>query len=193
MDDREAIASMKRGDIGGLAALVERYQLRAVRTAYLITQDRALAEDVVQATFLRAYERIESFDSTRPFAPWFLRSVANAAIQAARKQERQVSLGTEEDDAKTAAWLLDGAPGPAEQLEQDELEAAVRAALDRLSPEQRATVVLRYYLGLNEAEIADTLDCPRGTVKWRLHTAHKRLRVLVDMLMNGHTQAWQED
>jgi RNA polymerase sigma-70 factor (ECF subfamily) len=92
MEEQEAIARLKRGDVGGLEALVRRYQVQAVRTAYLITRDRALAEDIVQAAFLRAYERIDQFDAGRPFGPWFLRSVANDAVKAAARRERLVPL-----------------------------------------------------------------------------------------------------
>ena len=63
MEEQEAIARLKRGDVGGLEVLVRGHQVRAVRTVFLITRDRALAEDIVQAAFLRAYERIGQFDS----------------------------------------------------------------------------------------------------------------------------------
>ena len=69
MEEAEAIARLKQGDVGGLEALVRGHQVQAVRTAYLITRDRALAEDVVQAAFVRAYERVGQFDSERPFDP----------------------------------------------------------------------------------------------------------------------------
>jgi RNA polymerase sigma-70 factor (ECF subfamily) len=86
LDEQSAIWRLKRGDIEALAVLVRRYEVQAVRTAYLITHDRALAEDVVQNTFLRIYQRIDQFDEGRPFAPWFMRSVVNAAVQAAHRQ-----------------------------------------------------------------------------------------------------------
>ena len=92
MEEAEAIAQLKQGDVGGLEALVRGHQVQAVRTAYLITRDRALAEDIVQAAFVRAYQRIEQFDTRRPFGPWFLRSVVNDAIKAASRRERWVSL-----------------------------------------------------------------------------------------------------
>ena len=181
MEEREAIARLKRGDIGGLEALVRQYQVQAVRTAYLIARDRALAEDIVQAAFLRAYERIGQFDAGRPFGPWFLRSVVNDAVKAAACCERQVSLeaGSEGEGASLAALLADPGPGPADLLEAAETREAVWAALGRLPPAQRAAIVQRYYLGLSEAEMADELACPPGTVKWRLHAARKRLRALL--------------
>jgi len=181
MEEQEAIARLKRGDIGGLAALVRKYQVQAVRTAYLIIRDRALAEDIVQAAFLRAYERIGQFDAGRPFGPWFLRSVVNDAVKAAARRERQVSLeaGSEGEETSLADLLADPGPGPEDLVETEEIRQTVWAALGKLPPVQRAAIVLRYYLDLSETEMADELACPPGTVKWRLHAARKRLRTLL--------------
>lgn len=181
MEEHEAIVRLKRGDISGLEALVRQYQVQAVRAAYLITRDRALAEDIVQAAFLRAYERIGQFDAGRPFGPWFLRGVVNDAVKAATRRQRQVSLeASSEGEATSLADLLaDPSPGPADLAEAAETRQAVWAALGKLPPAQRAAIVLRYYLGLSEAEMADELACPPGTVKWRLHAARKRLRTLL--------------
>ena len=75
--ERDSIARLRDGDIGGLAALVEMYQVQAVRTAYLIVRDRPLAEDITQSAFIRAFERIGQFDPEAPFGPWFLKSIAD--------------------------------------------------------------------------------------------------------------------
>ncbi len=181
MEEQEAIARLKRGDVGGLEALVRQYQARAVRTAYLVTRDRALAEDIVQAAFLRAYERIGQFDAGRPFGPWFLRSVVNDAVKTATRRKRQVSLeaGYAGEETSLANLLADPNPGPADLVEAAETRQAVWAALGKLPPAQRAAIVQRYYLGLSEAEMAGELACPPGTVKWRLHAARKRLRTLL--------------
>ena len=186
MEEAEAIARLKQGDVGGLEALVRGHQVQAVRTAYLITRDRALAEEIVQAAFVRAYERIEQFDTRRPFGPWFLRSVVNDAIKAASRRERWVSLEAS-DGAKAvlADLLADPNPGPAALVEAADIRRAVREALGMLPPTQRAATVLRYYLGLSEAEVAEELACPPGTVKWRLHAARKRLRTLLRTFWAG--------
>ena len=187
MEEQEAVARLKGGDIGGLEALVRKHQVQAVRTAYLITRDRALAEDIVQAAFLRAYERIGQFDTGRPFGPWFLRSVVNDAVKAASRRERQVSLEASPrgEGASLADLLADPSPGPDDLMEAADLRQDVRAALGRLPPAQRAAIVLRYYLDLSEAEMADELACPPGTVKWRLHAARKRLRTLLRPLWSA--------
>jgi RNA polymerase sigma-70 factor, ECF subfamily len=175
--ERAAIARLKDGDIGGLAALVETYQLEAIRTAYLIVRDRQLAEDLTQAAFVRAYERIAQFDSEARFGPWFLRSVANDAIKAAERARRTLPLDRDADDQAGAAYAVeDPAPGPAALLEAAEDAAAVWALLGRLPARQRAVTVLRYYDGLTDAEIADLLDTPTATVRWRLFAARTKLR-----------------
>lgn len=175
--ERAAIAQMKSGDIGGLAALVETFQVRAVRTAYLILRDRALAEDITQSAFIRAFERIDQFDTGASFGPWFLRSVANDAIKAVERGRRTLSLDAGgPDDPSPAPVLLDTAAGPAALVEQAEDAAALWALLGRLPAPQRAVIVLRYYVGLTDAEIADQLDAPQATVRWRLFAARERLR-----------------
>lgn len=182
MEDRKtaaAIQRLKRGDIEGLAALVERYQVRAVRAAYLITYDRALAEDVVQTAFVRIYERIAQFDDNRPFEPWFMRVVMNAALQAIKQRQRVLSLDGNDYDTSFTDLIADDMPNPENAAEASEMREAVRDALAALSPDQRAVIVLRYYLEYSEQELAEEFNTPPGTIKWRLHTARKQLSVLL--------------
>jgi RNA polymerase sigma-70 factor (ECF subfamily) len=101
MNEHGAIAQLKRGGIDGLDMLMQLHQVRAVRTAFLITRDRALAEDVVQTAFVRVYERIEQFNLDRAFEPWFLRIVTNDAVKAAMRRERFVPLTAPGDVAQT--------------------------------------------------------------------------------------------
>ncbi len=181
MDDFQAITRLKRGDISGLAALVDRYQARAVQTAYLITQDTKAAEDVVQGTFVQIYHSIQGVDPRRPFAPYLFRSVINAAVKAARRGKRDYSLDVETFDGLDtfADRLPDPSPLLDDEAERAELRQSVREAMDQLTPEQRAAVVLRYFLDFSEAEMAQVLAIPAGTIKWRLHSAKKRLRILL--------------
>ena len=177
MNEREAIRRLQRGDIDGLEPLVRTYHLAAVRTAMLVLHDRELAEDVAQASFIRAFERIHQFDDTRPFGPWFLRGVANAARQAARTTRRQATLGgNSEVEADLSARLIDPELGPEDLLERAETMGEVRALLERLTPAQRAAIVQRYLFDQSELAVAQVLAIPVGTVKWRLSVARRRLR-----------------
>lgn len=176
MDDLQAIQRLKSGDIVGLEILVSRYQAKALRVAFLIIHDEALAEDLVQETFVRLYRRIGGFDSTRPFEPYLLRSVANAALNVARKSVRQVSLDGEPEQVEQ---LLAQAASVESEVEYRQLKQEIIQALARLEPRQRAVVVQRYYLEMSEKEMAAALEAPPGTVKWLLSTARARLRDLL--------------
>ncbi len=178
MDEREAVENLRRGNIGGLEGLVRRYHLRAGRTAYLIVRDHALAEDVAQNAFVRAYERIGQYDPERPFAPWFMRIVVNGAVEAARARERMSSY----DDGEVGALMArfaDPTPGPQELAERAEQRQGVWEALEKLPPRQRAVVVQRYYLGMSETEMSETSGRPPGTIKSRLYAARRRLKGLL--------------
>ncbi len=177
MDERRAVESLKRGDIGGLEMLVRSHQTRAIRTAYLICRDKALAEDVVQAAFVRAYEKIARFDLERPFGPWFMKVVVNDAIKAATRRGRTIQFQQGEEDP--VALLADPETGPYELAEEAEERQRVWAALEKLPPAQRAAVVQRYYLDMSEAEMAESDASPPGTIKWRLYAARKRLSKLL--------------
>ena len=130
MEEQQAIARLKQGDLSGLEALVRGYQVLAVHAAYLIVADRSLAEDIVQSAFLKAAKKIDQYDSQRPFRPWFLRMVVNDCIKAARRQKRELSLDQPSD--AILAWLTDQAPGPERLLEANELRQSVWDALLQL-------------------------------------------------------------
>lgn len=170
----KAIQQMKRGDISGLAHMVEKYQDRAFRVAVLIVRDTTLAEDVVQTTFINAYRKIQQFDSSKAFEPWFLKSIVNTALQILRKNQR---INYIEDEEEGFIELVDESSiAPQQAVEAKEQREMIRKALEQLSPEQRAVIVMRYYLDMSEAEMVEILNVPAGTVKWRLHEAKKRLR-----------------
>lgn len=181
MDEAKAVAQLKAGNIAALQTLVELYQVQAVRAAVLVTRDRGLAEGVVQDAFVRSYERIQQFDASRPFRPWFLRLVVNEALKAAAKQGRYVSLDSSDDRPlpQVVEWLEAAAVEPEDDVQRSELREAIRVALTALSPRQRAAIVWRYFAGLDERETAQEMGCAPGTVKWHLHIARERLRALL--------------
>jgi RNA polymerase sigma-70 factor, ECF subfamily len=182
VDERNAIAQLKRGDIRGLDVLMRIYQVRALRAAFMVTRDLPLAEDLVQSAFVRAYERIEQFDATRPFGPWFLRSVVNSAATAVDRRRRFVPFDTPADAGDHGIGSNAAAtagPSPETLILQAETHEELWQALDRLPPAQRAAAVLRLYLELPEAETAAQLGVPLGTVKSRVNAARTRLRLVL--------------
>lgn len=183
MDDLEAIRHLKNGDVGGLETLMERYQVKAARAAFLITHDKAVAQDVVQETFLRIYDRIHQFNPSHPFEPYLIRSVINASLNAVRGNRKLISL---DGDIHEVENLLDHAASVESEVEFAELQSKILDALSKLSARQRAAIVQRYYLGMNEKEMAITLDAAPGTVKWLLNAARERLRHLLGQEGGSH-------
>jgi len=178
MDEQQAIQRLKHGDIGGLEFLVQRHQVKAVRTAYLITHDLALAEDVVQESFIHVFRAVRGFDEARPFAPWFMRSVVHAAEKSARKAAKKFRVASEADETRLER-LLGNEESAEAQAEPAEFEREVWDALQQLSPRQRAAIVQRYFLDMSEKEMAERLEAPPGTVKWLLHAARRNLKSLL--------------
>jgi RNA polymerase sigma-70 factor (ECF subfamily) len=178
MNEQEAIQRLKRGDISGLEFLVSRHQLKAVRAAYLLTRDSGIAEDVVQDCFLQVYRSIHHFDETRPFEPWFMRSVVNASVKTLQKLARQVGVEEDLDESLFAEWTAK-VVSVEEQIESMETQNQIWDAMQRLSPRQRAVIVQRYFLEMSEKEMAEEASSAIGTVKWMLNAARTRLRSLL--------------
>jgi len=178
MSDIEAIRRLKQGDIAGLEILVTRYQVKALRAAFMILQDEQLAEDAVQDTYLRLFRRIRNFDENRPFEPYLMRSVVNTALNLLAKKQPEESL---DSDGLTAHLenLLARAVGVESQVEGSLLKEEIEQALRKLSPRQRAVIVQRYYLEMDENEMVQNLEIAPGTVRWLLHAARSRLRMIL--------------
>ena len=172
--EREAIHRCRDGDLAGLEVLFELHRVRVLRTAYGIVGRHHLAEDVTQQVFVELFTAIRRFDPERPFAPWLYRIVVNTSMKELRRRHhRALPL----DDATADLPSLD--PLPDLIAEESEVRRVMWMAIQALSPKQRAAVVLRYYHGFSEAEMAVALGCRRGTVKSRLHSALRRLEVLL--------------
>lgn len=189
-DDTEAIRRCQRGDISGLEPLITRYQVAGLRLAYLLVGERTTAEDVVQDSFLLAYHSIARFRAGSAFAPWFYRIVTNTARQRRRAAaRREVSVGwltggDEQNGASNAparALPSDRDPmvDPALRAERLEEREDVLRALAGLTQKQREAVVLRYYFGYSDRELATILGCREGTARQRLHGGLTALRQII--------------
>jgi RNA polymerase sigma-70 factor (ECF subfamily) len=178
MDETQVLKRLKKGDISAMDELVLRYQTKAIRTAYLITRDEPSAEDVVQETFLRIYQRIRFFDETRPFEPYFLRSVVHTALNVAEKSKRELPL-QEETAPGGIEDLFARASSVEDQVEYNQLKDQIFAALGKLTPRERSVIVERYYLKMTEKEMAEVHEIAQGTVKWSLNMARSHLRTLL--------------
>ena len=176
MDDLQAIQCLRDGDMGGLEALVARYQAKAIHAAFLITHDEHLAQDIAQDVFVNIFHHIHHFDKSRPFEPYLMRSVVNAALNAAQKAAKHISF---ENNVEEVENLLSQAASVESEVEYIQLKQMIVSALSGLKPRQRAVIIQRYYLDMSEKEMALALDAPPGTVKWLLNTARAKLRELL--------------
>lgn len=188
----QAITRLKLGDLSGMEVIVRRYQVKAVHAAILIVHDRGLAEEIAANAFFQAAQKIHQFDDRRPFGPWFLRSVINAALHEMSRQKRIVSLeeSSESELGKVAEWLIDPGLCPQDLVENDALYETVWKALDQLHPNQRAAIVMRYMQDRSEMEITETFHRPLTTIKWWLYDARERLRRILgkDFLIVNNDQ-----
>lgn len=164
MTEAEWIRRAQAGDRAAFGQLYEGYKLKAFRTAFLITRDLHLAEDMTQEAFVRAYLQIGRCDPTRPFAPWFFRILINRCRTAVAGRGRHVAL----DEVPEAA-AFDGG------FATVEARAVIWREIQRLAPHYQDVLLLRYYQDFSEAAIAEALDLPAGTVKSRLAKARTLL------------------
>jgi RNA polymerase sigma-70 factor (ECF subfamily) len=173
LDESDLIRRAQRGDTHAYEELVNAYQGIAFRTAYVIARNAGDAEDAAQDGFVKAWRALGRFREGAPFRPWLLRIVANEASNRRRSAGRRAGLALR---AATQEPSGDAAPSPEAALLSSEQRSVLLAAVDELPEEQRSVVALRYFLGLSEAEVAETLGIPQGTVKSRTARALERLR-----------------
>ena len=176
--DAELARQALAGSDAATRELVARYATPAVNFAFRLVHDRGLAEDLAQEAFLRAFRRLNTYDPGRSFAAWFFQILRNLTIDHLRIGRLNTASLDELADAGFQP-VSSGASSPEQALEQSEVAQALAAALDHLRPEYREVVVLRYQEGLTQAEIAETLGQPLGTVKTNLYRARKELAGLL--------------
>lgn len=152
--------------------LVARYRLRAYRTAFLLGAGEE-SDDVVQEAFVKAFQHLARFQVGEPFGPWLLRIVANETKNLTRSRRRRAALAQRLPSAEDRA-IADG--GPVDEVLAAERRARLVAAVNALPDRERQVVSCRYFLDLSEAETAQVLGWPLGSVKSRTSRALKRLR-----------------
>lgn len=165
--DRDLIQRARRGDAEAFGELVLRYQTSVFNVCYRILHERLEAEDMTQETFLRARERLQTFDEARPFGPWIRRVAANICLNHLEAQRQTAPLDEERDAAESH--------GPESQVEAQERSKQIREALASLPARYRVVIELRHYQELSYDEIAAELNIPLSDVKSQLFRARKIL------------------
>lgn len=179
-DEAPFVAQARKGDDRAFAELVKRYEAKIFRLAQHITQNREDAEDVLQETFLRAYEHLDQFQGNSKFYTWIVRIAVNQALMKLRRRRTDKSVSLDEtidtgEDTVTreiAAWDED----PEQRFSREELGEILDSAIQTLAPSYRSVFLLRDVDDLSTEETAEALGLSVPAVKSRLLRARLQLR-----------------
>jgi len=170
-------------------ALVRPHTLALYQFAYRLLQNRPDAEDLVQDVLVKLYPRTNEMAKVRDLRPWLLRVVYHQFVDTLRKRQRTIVTVAGQESVE----LPDPEPGPEQQFSAAERTNLIRAALGRLSQNQRLLVSMHLIDGYTLEEVAQVLDVPLGTLKSRLHRTRAELKKLLGLepfssfeRVNGH-------
>lgn len=164
-EDNVLVERCRNGDSAAFEPIVERYQRLLFTVALRMLGDHDEASDAAQNAFVKAYQKLDTFDQSRRFFSWIYRILLNECLNLRRDRHPHEQLTPE----------LATVGGPVELLEATERRRRVQAAVRALPIEQREVIVLRHFTELSYEEIAEVLRVPAKTVKSRLHAARQRL------------------
>jgi RNA polymerase sigma-70 factor (ECF subfamily) len=180
------LKAAQRGDVGAFNTLVLTYQRQLFNICYRTLGNAEDAADATQEAFLGAYRGIAAFRGAADgFFPWLLRIAVNTCYDLLRRRKRRPGVSLDalgraaEEEPGLAGRLRDTSPGPEQQALSSETARGIEAALARLSPDHRLTVVLCDVQGLSYGEAAQVMAVELGTVKSRLSRARAQLRELL--------------
>lgn len=173
--DRDLVLRTRRGEVEAFGKVVKRYQQSVYNVCYRMLGERMEAEDLAQESFIRAYERLETFDVERPFGPWIRKVAANSCLNHIQAQKPESYELDEERDRSPAAEGEE----PESHLQDSEAAHEVQQAILSLPPHHRAVIELRHYQDMSYSEIAETLQLPISDVKSHLFRARRRLATLL--------------
>lgn len=169
-DDRRCIEEVLRGNSRPFEFIVRRYQMQLYRYLKRLIWRHEDIDDILQETFLRAYQNLADFDTTRPLYPWLRRIAFNLAISHLRAIGRLQPLDSLPDD------FLKEMMDPLQEMENAELQRAIDRAIAGLPADQQTILSLQFRGGFSYQEISQQLQIPIGTVMSRLARAKEKLR-----------------
>ncbi len=180
--DDSLVREAKTGDKAAFGKLVNKYYEMVYAVVFGVLHHREAAKDVAQEVFLKVFRELLGFEGKAKFKTWLYRVSVNAALDQARKRRPAESLDATDkssDDDEPPVVITDKSPGPRDRAAQRELRVLLDQAIEQLSADHRAVLVLREWQELSYEEIAETLGVEIGTVMSRLHYARKKLGELL--------------
>ena len=187
LDDAALVAALQKGRLAAFTQLVDRHQRSLINFFYHLSWDRQVAEDCAQEVFLRLYAHLASYEPQAKFTTFLFRIARNLwidRIRSAAVHGRPASLDSraEGDEGRSLGERVPSRSlGPVEILTREEQQAALRRAIDQLSEEQKAVVILSEIQGMKYQDIGEILGVPVGTIKSRMHTAMDKLKDLLSV------------
>lgn len=182
----ETVARARDGDPDAFRSLVERHSRDVFRLAFRMTRNEMDAEDAVQETFLRAYQKISSFDGRSSFSTWLYRVTANTSIDVIRRRQRHDSRSTSLDDETTCTWTPStNDPGQDRVLLSSEIKKRLDVALGELSELERSAFVLRHFEDYPLAEISRMLGLKTSATKQAVFRAVKKVRKTLEPVVRA--------
>jgi RNA polymerase sigma-70 factor (ECF subfamily) len=183
--DVELVELALAGSEEAFRLLVVRYERPLFSLVVRMVRDAALAEDLAQEAFVRAFRALRHFDRSRKFSSWLFKIAHNLTIDHLRRrtldtESLETPLGSGDGERTLESKLADDdALQPDRYVEQGDLTVALERAIAALRPEYREVILLRFVEGLAYQEIAEILSVPLGTVKTNIHRARKELAVVL--------------
>jgi len=179
LTDRELVDLARGGDVAAFGQLVRRHQQRIHRLAVHVLRDANEAEDVMQETFIRAYQALSRFDGRSEPYTWFYRIAVNLSLNVIRARRSARSLN-DSDDPRLEAIVSEKRPSslgdPPGDAARKQLYGALCESIDELSETLRTTLILVCVDGRSHEEASQILGAPEGTIAWRVHEARRKLR-----------------
>lgn len=179
-DHRLVIRSIN-GSPQAFGKLVQRYQKSIFNVCYRLTHNRREAEDLTQDAFIRAYQRLYTFDPDREFGPWMRRVAANVCYNYLEKINRRKENPLDDEKSLSVNGKNDNPEKAVEAVEKSE---AIRRAIAQLPPHFRLVLELRHFQELTYDEMSAELELPLNTVKSHLFRARKRLAEMITEVDN---------
>ena len=172
-DDTGLVTRMQARDPRALAEFYDRYGRAVYALILRVVRDTGIAEDLVQETFLRVWNRVHGFDAQKgSIGPWLLAVARNRAIDYLRSAGGRERNAVEYEETDHPALYTN----MEQELLASDKARRVKSAIDKLSPNQRQVIELAYFEGLSQTEMAERMGQPLGTVKTWVRTALKNLR-----------------
>lgn len=185
----DLFAKFIAGDEQAFTELVKKFQKRIYFLAYKILGNHLDADEVAQETFVRIYNKRKDLANVRNFTTFVLRVATNYSIDLLRKRRGQARMT--DDSMLSGEVQLDlsrKVESPSRRIENRQLMDEIIQALSMLPPKQRITVVMHDIEGYTKAEIAETFNCPQGTVRSNLHIARTKLKKLLQQRLDEKEQ-----